>query len=287
MFFTKIQHNGNDFIFIDIDSLDHRYDFSENLIVRLCNRNFGIGADGLILITRNGCDNLKIDIYNSDGSKANICGNALISLGEYLYTNKMCVFKCGLKNKENVICNVTVKTDSGEKTIFFNMAENFLSSVTVNMGRVDIVPLKITDEYDFIFKQNNINVKYISIGNLHGVIIVDKLKIENEESKEVKKIKNLIKQSKIQNHINVEIIQIVNKNKIRMLVFERGVGETLSCGSGASAAVAVAVKKGYCVQGEEVKVQSRGGNIKVKYENSGDVLITGKAKIAFTGDFYL
>ena len=118
--FHKMHGCGNDFIFIDIDSLDHRYDFSENLIVRLCNRNFGIGADGLILITRNGCDNLKIDIYNSDGSKANICGNALISLGEYLHTNKMCLFKCGLKNKENVICNVTVKTDSGEKTIFFN-----------------------------------------------------------------------------------------------------------------------------------------------------------------------
>lgn len=284
MFFTKIQHNGNDFIFIETDSFDQRYDFSRNVIVRLCNRNFGIGADGLILITKNGCDNLKVDIYNSDGSKANICGNALISLGEYLYENEICVFDYSLKNKENTNWNITVVTDSGAKTIFFNIADNFLNSVTVNMGKTDIVPLKITDEYDLIFKQNNINLEYLSIGNLHGVIILDNLKTQNEE---VEKIKDLIRQSKIQKHINVEIIQIVNKNKISMLVFERGVGETLSCGSGASAAVAVAVKKGYCVKGEEVSVESRGGTVTIKYENSGNVLITGKARIVFTGDFYL
>ena len=273
MIFTKMQLNGNDFIFVD--ALNTKMLSPINVSCETCVRRFNVGADGLILINSSEIADYKMELYNSDGSKAEVCGNALLLLGKYLYESE------DLKGKiKDKVDDIVVETDSGLKHISldFNDIGEVISS-TVNLGKADFDVDCSNIENKIKIKEKEYDINYLSLGNLHGVVIVD-----NIEDVEVSSLMNEDQRLlKIHESCNIEFIEILDKNKIKIKIFERGVGETLSCGSGAAAAAAVAVKNNLCEKDEDIRVISKGGEHKVKYTLDGDIFVTGNPKLVFNG----
>lgn len=273
MIFTKMQLNGNDFIFVD--ALNTKMLSPISVSCETCVRRFNVGADGLILINSSEIADYKMELYNSDGSKADVCGNALLLLGKYLYESED--LKGKIKDKVN---DIVVETDAGLKHIsldFNDIGEVVSSTVDIGKANFDVDYSKIKNKIKIKEKEYDIN--YLSLGNLHGVVVVDNIK-DVEISSLMKENPKLLE---IHKNCNVEFIEVLDKNKIKIKIFERGVGETLSCGSGAAAAIAVAIKDNLCEKDEDIRVISKGGEHKVKYTLNGDIFITGRPKLVFNG----
>lgn len=276
MIFTKLQLNGNDFIFVNCFKTNISSPVSVSC--ETCNRKFGIGADGLVLIKPSEKADYKIEIYNPDGSKARICGNALLSLGKYLFESED--FKSQIKNK---LDNIKIETDSGVRNISLEIEYGEVLYVSANLGKIDFQDNYFENKINKIkIKNNNYNINYLSVGNFHGVIILDE-KDEIDDINFCELNKDNINLKKIINECNIEIIKIIDKNKIKIKIFERGVGETLSCGSGACAVVATAVKKNLCELDKEIKVISKGGEHRVKYISEKEIILKSKPVLVYNG----
>lgn len=273
MIFTKMQLNGNDLVYMDGFKNDVK--IPSSVAIKVCNRRSGIGADGLVIVQPSENADCKIEIYNADGSKAKICGNALLLLGKYLYEAEESPLK--IKNVDTL----KVEVEESVKEINLTIDYNEVESAVVNMGRPIFNPEHNAAKNVHSIEFNNVeyNIEYLQIENLHGVIIVDNIDNIDVEAMatEIKKLAD------IDNELNLEFIEIINKKEIKMQVFERGVGQTLSCGSGACAAVAVAVKNGFCTSGDNVKVITKGGEHLVKYILNQEISITGVPKMVFSG----
>ncbi len=260
--FTKMHGLGNDFIVIN--NLDGIINLTTKQICYLADRNFGIGFDQLLLIAKSTTANIdfRYIIYNADGSEVEQCGNGARCFARFVKENKL--------SNNNPI---KVQTNAGILSLF---VDNNL--VVVDMGKADFSSHSIIldDKYNDIYNIVGIDMHLLSIGNPHAVIIVDNL-----DSIDIKAIGSKIQQDSIfLNSINVGFMQIVAKDKIKLRVFERGVGETLACGSGACAAVAVGIKQK--LLDNKVIVKLNGGNVIVeqKIEN---IFLTGPAEFVFTG----
>ena len=273
MIFTKMQLNGNDFVYINgfKNKIDTPYNFSQ----KICNRKFGVGADGLVIVKPSVKADCKMEIYNADGSKAKICGNALLLLGKYLYEAEETPLD--IKKLEKV--KVEIEENIKENNLDVNYNE--VEFVTVNMGKPIFNPISnlAKDVYSIALSNVEYNIEYLKIENLHGVIVVDNLEDVDVEAV-VEKIKKLVD---VKNELNLEFIEVINEKEVKMRVFERGVGETLSCGSGACAAIAIAVKNGFCTNKSEVKVVTNGGEHIVKFLPNKEITIKGLPKIVFSG----
>lgn len=275
MIFTKMQLNGNDFIFVNC--LKTNINSPASVSCETCNRNFGIGADGLVLIKSSDKADYQIEIYNSDGSKATMCGNALLSFGKYLYESED--FKSEIKNKLN---NITVETDSGVKNISLETEYDEILSVSANLGKTEFIGFKnnyFNLDNKIKIKNNYYNINYLSVGNFHGVIILDNI----NNIKFCDLIKDNINFKNIISKCNIEIIEIVDKNKIKIKIFERGVGKTLSCGSGACAVVVAAIKKNLCEKDTEIKIISDGGEHIVKYISEENIILKARPELVYNG----
>ena len=253
MHLTKMQGLGNDYLYIYGEVSE-----PEKLSVRLSDRHFGIGSDGIILILPSGIADFKMRIFNADGSEAKMCGNGIRCVGKYVYDK-------GYTDKKHL----TVETLSGIRELDLDAKGSKVRSVTVDMGKA-VAGEKSTLEVD------GQKVEYIpvSVGNPHAVIFTP-----DAENVPLTGIGPKIeKHRQFPGGVNVEFAQIIGENRIRMRVWERGSGVTMACGTGACATAAAAVKKGLCRDDEEIQVVLDGGVLRIKVLPDKTVMMTGPAE---------
>ncbi len=273
--FTKMQGLGNDFVILDYDEYQKTNMTLESLAIKLCDRHFGIGADGLIVINPN---TEKTDIgwffYNSDGSIAQMCGNGMRCFAKYVYEKKYV-------NKEEF----SVETKAG--TIIPQILKNGL--VKVNMGIPILEPHKIPARvennlnFEITAQDKKFTANAISMGNPHCVIITEEdtkaLALKYGRDIEVNKI--------FPEKTNVEFIKILSRNEINLDVWERGCGITLACGTGACASAAAGILNGF-LDGQ-VQVNLPGGKLYIEWEGTKEntnhnIFMSGAADLSFTGN---
>ena len=274
--FDKYQGNGNDFIIIDSrDSEIFKEYLSKRLfsVKDLCNRNFGIGADGVIFIIKPKKSNdAEMVIYNSDNSEAEMCGNGIRCLIQYL-------------NNENVLNKelFKIETKAGLKEAKYKNGK-----ISVRMGKPflkpKLIPTKINKFINSIpFSEFNIDnfssIGYaVGMGNPHLIFFVDDLKKINHCS-----IGSILENNNLfPEKTNIHFCEILDQNNINVKVWERGAGETLACGTGACAVHVAAFKLGLC--NKETNIKLPGGNLNIEWHDKNDeVIMTGEAKKVFTG----
>lgn len=274
MKFTKMHGLGNDYVYMDAI---HQEIKNESFLAQfVSDRHFGIGSDGLILICPSEVADFRMRMFNSDGSEAEMCGNGIRCVGKFVYDK-------GLTNKTSL----TVETLAGVKTLILNVKDGKVETVRVDMGEPILEPEKIpvntkenpvlkltlsADKREFIFS-------CVSMGNPHTITIVDKVDDFNVETYGREIEVNPIFPQKT----NVEFIEIVTPEKIKMRVWERGAGETLACGTGACAATVACHLLG--VTTNTVEVELLGGTLTIEWnKRDGHVYMTGPAVTVFEGE---
>lgn len=271
--FTKMEGCGNDYIYINC--FKETVKEPERLSIKLSDRHFGIGGDGIILISPSEKADGKMSIFNMDGSEAKMCGNGIRCVGKYMYDN-------GIVKKEEI----TIDTLSGIKTLKLKLKDGKVNFVTVDMGKAELrpayIPVNLPGE-SIINKEtdiagNKVKITCVSMGNPHCIVFHDDL-----ENLEIEKIGPLFEKNSIfPEGVNTEFIKITGENSLTMRVWERGSGETLACGTGACATVVAATECGYFKKGEDIKVKLLGGELVINYTDER-VLMTGPAKKVFDG----
>ncbi len=272
--FTKMQGLGNDFVVLDYEEYKKTNLTKEELAIKLCDRHFGIGADGLMIVNPH---TKETDIgwffYNNDGSIAQMCGNGIRCFAKY-------VFDKGLVNKKEF----SVETKAG--TIIPKILDD--GRVEVNMSKPILEPKKIPANVE---KNLNFEVKVsdrtfvanaVSMGNPHCVIITD----ENTKELALKYGREVETHELFPEKTNVEFIKILSRNEMNLDVWERGCGITLACGTGACASVTSAILNGLC--DEKVKVNLPGGQLLIEWRGSKenpnfDIFMSGPATYSFSG----
>ena len=243
--------------------------------VTLCDRHWGVGADGLVLIEPSGKADAKMRIFNRDGSEGLMAGNCIRCVAKFIYDN-------GMVNKTRV----TIETASGIKTLNLFTRYGKVTSATVDMGRVSLKTrdLPCTLPYDTVINRlteiggRDYAITCVSVGNPHCVVFTDHV-----EKLDLDRIGPVFENAPIfPERVNTEFVRVVNQTTIRMRCYERGNGETLACGTGACAAVVAAVENGLCKSGVDVTVQVPGGNLIVNYAD-GCVSLTGKTALVYEG----
>lgn len=283
MHFTKMQGLGNDFILIDGFQQELPEDLGE-LAQKICHRQFGVGADGLVLMLPSDVADIKMRIFNPDGSEPEMCGNAIRCFAKYVYER-------GLVNKSKMNVETLAGIIKPELIIQNDVITGIqaITGVRVDMGQPRLnpeqIPVAISGEKvvgeRVEIEETNIIFTAVSMGNPHCVIFVDDVK-----NAPVKTLG-----PKIETHplfpakTNVEFIEVINRNEVNMRVWERGAGETLACGTGACA-VGVA-----CVLNDKtdrkITVHLTGGDLEIEWSDDDRVFMTGPAQEVFEGQFFI
>lgn len=278
MMFFKMQGLGNDYVYIDCINGKEPIDI-KNLTNRLSNRHFGVGSDGLILLCKSKVADLKMRMFNSDGSEAQMCGNGI-----------RCVAK--LAYELGLICEeiTTIETLSGIKTLKLNIVNGKVKTVEVDMGAPILeatkIPVsssaKIEDKKvkaEVKVKNKKIELTCVSMGNPHAVTFVNDIK-----NFKVAEYGPILENADIfPEKANIEFVEVVDKNNIKMRVWERGSGETLACGTGACSSVVASSLNGYTER--KVNVQLLGGNLEIEWKPNNHVHMTGPAVTVFKGEW--
>ncbi|MCD7774887.1 MAG: carbamoyl-phosphate synthase large subunit [Clostridiales bacterium] len=271
--FAKMQGAGNDFIFFD--NLDGQIDSPEVLAVNFCNRHYGIGSDGIVLIEKSETADAKMIMYNRDGSPGLIAGNGLRCAGKYLYDN-------GIIRKTHM----TIETPVGLRRIHLYTENDRVKSVKVILGKAEFstekipanLPVKSVIDYPVKVAGKVYNITCVNVGNPHCVVFANHI-----DSIDLKAIgPEFENASYFPQRINTEFVRVVNRQTIRMRVWERGNGETYACGTGACASVAAACELGLCDKGKDITVKLKGGDLIVNYTDEG-ITLTGNTSLIFEG----
>jgi diaminopimelate epimerase len=274
MKFWKMHGLGNDFIVIE--NSDERIGDTEaaELAQKLCERRFSVGADGLLLVCNSAVADVKMRIFNADGSEAEMCGNGMRCFAKYCYENNIA------KKSE-----LTVETLAGIKRTWLTVEDDTVVSVMVDMGTptLDRSEIPMLGRGTCVNEDLQVNgekykVTCLSVGNPHCVVFVD----------EVDDFPVQIVGPKIENHglfpkkTNVEFAQVLSRSELKVRVWERGCGETLACGTGACAAVAAGnlLRK----VGNKVRVHLVGGDLEVEYAER--LFLSGPAQKVFEGKLF-
>ena len=274
MKFTKMHGTGNDYIYINC--LEETVGDPVSLAVKLSDRHFGIGGDGIILICPSEVADFKMRMYNADGSEGIMCGNGSRCIGKY-------VFDRGLTCKTDV----TLETRAGIKTLGLTVAGGAVRTVRVDMGepvlRAAEIPV-VCDSPEFINRPVTAGgatymMTCVSMGNPHAVTYVD----------DVDALRLFLIGPPFESHpmfpdgANIEFIQVVDNQTLKMRVWERGSGETLACGTGSCAALVASVLNGKCAR--RATVLLRGGALEIEWnERDNRVSLTGPAEFVFDGE---
>lgn len=274
--FTKMQGCGNDYVYInnDVEKIEDMSSFTKFV----SNRNFGIGSDGCIFIFKEDIADISFRVFNPDGSEASMCGNGIRCVAKYAYEK-------GLVNRKQMKIN----TKSGIKYAEVYVEEDIVKSVKVNMG----VPIFCTDRLEIDFpKDVLVNERFnvcnkefyltsLSVGNIHTVTFV-----ENIDNVDIEKYGKAIENMKIfKDRTNVEFVEIIDRENIKIRVWERGVGETLACGTGATAAVIAGYLNG--VTENICNVKLKGGILEIIYnEMTNELSMIGNCEKVFEGRLY-
>ena len=271
--FTKMQGLGNDYVYMD--AIHQKIENESSLAQFVSNRHFGIGSDGLILICKSDIADFKMRMFNSDGSEAEMCGNGIRCVGKFVYDK-------GLTDKTTV----TIETLAGIKTLELNTKDGKVETVKVDMGEPILNPKEIpviSDEEpvkNLMLEAEGRKFKFtcVSMGNPHAIT-----EVENTEKFDVEKYGKVLEVDKaFPNKTNVEFIQIVDKNHVKMRVWERGAGETLACGTGACATAVACYLNGKTDR--NVEVELLGGKLYIEWnEENNHIYMTGPAVTVFEG----
>ena len=271
--FTKMQGLGNDYVYMD--AIHQKIENESSLAQFVSNRHFGIGSDGLILICKSDVADFKMRMFNSDGSEAEMCGNGIRCVGKFVYDK-------GLTDKTTV----TIETLAGIKTLELNTKEGKVETVKVDMGEPILNPKEIpviSDEEpvkNLMLEAEGRKFKFtcVSMGNPHAIT-----EVEDTEKFDVEKYGKVLEVDKaFPNKTNVEFIQIVDKNHVKMRVWERGAGETLACGTGACATAVACYLNGKTDR--NVEVELLGGKLFIEWnEENNHIYMTGPAVTVFEG----
>jgi diaminopimelate epimerase len=285
MKFSKLQGTGNDFILVDGRTAEVEW---SSLAQAMCDRHFGIGADGLILVQDSTTADLKMRIFNSDGSEAEVSGNGLRCFAKY-------AIEKGLSDKmssraEQRNNSLSIETLPGVREVKAYMSGDKVNRVEVNMGlpqfqpeqipvkgKVDIIPIL---DYPLVINGEELTLAILSMGNPHAVSF---------SSRPIADFPLVELGPKVETHpafpqrTNFELARVLSREKIEARVWERGVGETLACGSGACAIAVAAQLLNYV--GPQVDIILNGGILAVSRNRVGEVLLTGAVEEVFTGEW--
>ena len=273
MEFTKMQGCGNDYVYVN--GFENKIDNPNKLSEIVSDRHFGIGSDGLIVINPSEKADFKMSMYNADGSEGKMCGNGIRCVAKYVYDNKM-------TDKTTI----TVETLSGIKTLELNVKNDKVETVKVNMGTPILLPKdvpvvsdkdKVVDE-PIVIDDKEYRITCVSMGNPHAITF-----IENTDDLEIETIGPKFENNPIfPDRVNTEFIQVLDRNTVKMRVWERGSGETFACGTGACATVVACVLNG--LTDDKVTVKLLGGDLFIEYNREENtVYMIGPAKVSFTG----
>lgn len=273
MEFTKMQGCGNDYVYVN--GFENKIDNPNKLSEIVSDRHFGIGSDGLIVINPSEKADFKMSMYNADGSEGKMCGNGIRCVAKYVYDNKM-------TDKTTI----TVETLSGIKTLELNVKNDKVETVKVNMGTPILLPKdvpvvsdkdKVVDE-PIVIDDKEYRITCVSMGNPHAITFID-----NTDDLKIETIGPKFENNPIfPDRVNTEFIQVLDRNTVKMRVWERGSGETFACGTGACATVVACVLNG--LTDDKVTVKLLGGDLFIEYNREENtVYMTGPAKVSFTG----
>ena len=282
MRFTKMEGLGNDYVYVNC--FKEKIDNPSELSIKVSDRHFGIGSDGLILIKPSEVADFKMDMYNADGSQSEMCGNGIRCVGKYVYDY-------GLTDKEDV----AIETLAGIKYLHFTIDRKnandrgIVSKVRVNMGSPILTPsevpvkldasLEMIKDYPVEIGGRNYNITCVSMGNPHCITFVDDVKNFPLET-----IGPLFESNEIfPRRVNAEFVEIIDRKNAKMRVWERGSGETLACGTGTCATVVASILNG--LTENFVTVELLGGKLEIEWNREENVVyMTGAATIVFDGE---
>lgn len=277
--FTKMEGLGNDYVYIDCTQMEESQIKDIAYLAKiLSNRHFGIGSDGLILICRSNTEDFKMKMFNQDGTEAEMCGNGIRCVGKFVYDK-------GLTNKTNL----RIETLAGAKKLELHIKNAKVDTVTVDMGKPLLsakdIPVISDEEVVKNLKIKAIDKEFIftcvSMGNPHAITVVD-----NVDNFDVEKYGSVLEVDKhFPKKANIEFIEIVDRNTVKMRVWERGSGETLACGTGASAVCVACTLNNLVNEKEDIRVKLLGGELTIKWDVN--VYMTGKARTVFEGQYLL
>ncbi len=274
MKFTKMHGCGNDYVYVNC--LEEIIEHPGELAIKVSDRHFGVGSDGLILIGPSEAADFCMHMYNADGSEAQMCGNGIRCVAKYVYDY-------GLTDKEQV----TVETLAGVKTLKLLVENGMVSAVTVDMGVPVTEPkqIPVLAEGEAVIAKpltvlgKEYEITCVSMGNPHAVTFVP-----DTQSLDLESIgPEFEHHAWFPERTNTEFVQVVDRNTIHMRVWERGSGETLACGTGACASAYACILNGKTE--DEVTVQLLGGSLRIRYDReSGHIFMTGPAVKVFDGE---
>jgi len=292
MRFSKMHGLGNDYVYVNC--LMEKVENPEAVARYVSDRHFGIGSDGLILIKPCDVADFEMDMYNADGSRGKMCGNGIRCVGKYVYDY-------GLTNKEEI----SISTLSGIKYLKLTVVDGKVEKVRVNMGKPvlkpELIPVRVLNsnspwnrtegsKSDNQKVESIINYpvkvggeKYymtcVSMGNPHAVVSVD-----NVDELDIEKIGPIWENSEMfPERVNTEFIQVIDRNNVRMRVWERGSGETMACGTGACAVAVSCILNGYTER--KVTIHLLGGDLDIEWdENDENIYMNGPATLVFEGE---
>lgn len=283
MRFTKMHGQGNDFIVAGgagISAAD-----LPTLSARACDRHRGIGADGLIIVTESAACAFRMRIFNPDGSEPEMCGNGIRCAAKF-FLEKMTPGNQERGEDGRVV--VTVETLAGARKILARFENGIVGEMTVDMGAPILAPKDIPVNVDsdravgieFEAAGRRVTATCVSMGNPHAVIFVD----EDPFGMDISQLGPAVENHPLfPRRTNVEFVKVAGPGELVMRVWERGAGETLACGTGACATLAAASLNG--LSSRSAIIHLAGGDLKIEWRESGEVLMTGTAETVFEGEY--
>lgn len=280
MKFTKMHGIGNDYVYINC--------FEEKIvpeemiddIIAMSDRHKGIGSDGVIFIMPSEVADARMRMFNADGSEGKMCGNGIRCVGKYVYEH-------GISHNNPL----RIETASGIKTLNLEVVQSNVESVTVDMGipilDSKLIPVNLDVEqvinYPLVVNNQEYLITCVSMGNPHCVIFT-----EGIDYLDLEKIGPLFENNPVfPERINTEFVEIIDDKTMKMRVWERGSGETLACGTGASASVVAAIYNNVFTRDQEIKVILKGGELYITLTSDNHVFMRGSATEVFTGEYKL
>ncbi len=275
--FTKMHGLGNDYVYIYCTDCSLVTENISSLVRFISNRHFGIGSDGVILISDSNIADFKMRMFNSDGTEAEMCGNGIRCVGKFVYDKY-------LTTKENI----TIETLAGIKNLKLNVQNGKVKAVTVDMGKPILEAKKIPVISDTDIVQGmkitaldrDFYIDCVSMGNPHAIT-----RVENLENFDIEKYGPILENDKhFPSKANIEFMEVINRENVKMRVWERGSGETFACGTGACSVAVSCILNG--LTENKINVQLLGGNLQIEWnENDKHIYMTGPAETVFEGEF--
>lgn len=271
--FTKMHGLGNDYIYVN--ALEREIPDPEKLSIAMSDRHFGIGSDGLILILPSDRGDFRMRMFNSDGSESEMCGNGIRCFAKYVYDRAL---------TDKTVMDI--ETGAGMKNIVLTVKDGKATHARVDMGVPELerekIPMRgnpgqVRDEEISLPDGMKVRITAVSMGNPHAIIYVD-----DAEKYPVEKVGSAVENSPLfPRRTNVEFVQILSESEVIQRTWERGAGETLACGTGASAVCAAGVLTGRTLR--KITSNLRGGPLALEWAENGHIFMTGPACEVFSG----